>query len=185
MAEEQFAEIAAAAHAEVLQDIDDILMDDDSVDYSAPRQQPLEPQVQIQNNNQQVSDSDDANNSTPESATDSSLDTSSIEILQPNEGLEIRLPINPPQRAPPNSPESPRTNVAVPIPNSLLTEDEETGDQVVPPTVVTLTPDPKGRRETLSPTPQVPQSVRSAIELTVKDLEPSEQLISVVKSIFS
>ena len=55
-AEEQFAEIAAAAHAEALQDIDDILTDDDSVDYSAPRQQPLEPQVQIQNKNQQFSD---------------------------------------------------------------------------------------------------------------------------------
>ena len=106
------------------------------------------------------------------------MDTSSIEILQPNEGLEIRLPINPQQRALPNSPESPRTNVAVPIPDGLLTEDEETGDQLVPPTVVTLTPDPKGRRETLSPTPQVPQSVRSAIELTVKDLEPSEQRIT-------
>ena len=119
-AEEQFAEIAAAAHAEALQDIDDILMDDDSVDYSAPRQQPLEPQVQIQSNNQQVSDSDEANNSKLESATDSSLDTSSIEILQPNEGLEIRLPINPPQRAPPNSPESPRTNIALPIPKGFL-----------------------------------------------------------------
>ena len=141
-AEEQFAEIAAAACAEALQDIDDILMDDDSVDYSAPRQQPLEPQVQIQSNNQQVSDSD---NSTPDSATDSSLDTSSIEILQPNKGLEIRLPIIPPQRVPPNSPESPRTNVAVPIPNGLLTEDEETGDQAVPPTVVPTTPDPKDR----------------------------------------
>ena len=177
-AEEQFAEIAAAARAEALNDIDDILMDDDSVDYSAPRQQPLEPQVQVQNNNQQVSDSDEANNSTPESATDSSLDTSSIEVIQPNEGLEIRLPINPPQRALPNSPESPRTNVAVPIPDDLLTEDEETGDQAVPPTVVPTTPDLKGRRETLSPTPQVPQSVRSAIELTVKDLEPSEQRIT-------
>ena len=177
-AEEQFAEIAAAACAKALQDIDDILTDDNSVDYSAPRQQPLEPQVQIQNNNQQVSDSDEANNSTPESATDSSLDTSSIEILQPNEGLEIRLPINPPQRAPPNSPESPRTNIAVPIPDGLLTEDEETGDQAVPPTVVPTTSDPKGRRETLSPTPQVPQSVWSAIELTVKHLEPSEQWIT-------
>ena len=143
-AEEQSAEITAAARAEALQDIDDILTDDDSVDYSAPRQQPLEPPVQIQNNNQQVSDSDEANNSTPKRATDSSLDTLSIEILQPNESLEIRLPINPPQRAPPNSPESPRTNVAVPIPNGLLNKDEETGDQVVPPTVVTPTPDPKG-----------------------------------------
>ena len=178
MAEEQFAEIAAAACAEVLQHIDDILMDDDSVDYSAPRQQPLEPEVQIQNNNQQVSDSDEANNSTPESATDSSLDTLSIEILQPNEGLEILLPINPPQRALPSSAKSPRTNIAVPIPDGLLTDDGETGDQVVPPTVVTPTPDPKGRQETLSPMPQVPQSVWSAIELTVKDLELSEQDIT-------
>ena len=40
-AEEQFAEIAVAAHAEVLQDIDDILTNDDSVDYSVPRQHPL------------------------------------------------------------------------------------------------------------------------------------------------
>ena len=177
-AEEQFAEIAAAAHAEALNDIDDILMDNNSIDYSVPRQQPLEPQVQVQNNNQQVSDSDEANNSTPESATDSSLDTSSIEVIQPHEGLEIRLPINPPQRALPNSPESPRTNVAVPIPDDLLTEDEETGDQAVPPTVVPTTLDLKGRQETLSPTPQVPQTVWAAIELIVKDLEPSEQCIT-------
>ena len=50
-AEEQFADIAAAAHAEALQTIDDILTDDESVDYSAPPQQPLQPQVQIQSNN--------------------------------------------------------------------------------------------------------------------------------------
>ena len=132
-AEEQFAGIAAAAHAEVLNNIDNILTDDDSVDYSLPKQQLLEPQVQVQNNIQQVSDSDETNNSTPESATDSSLDTSNIEVIQPHGGLEIRLPINPPQRAPPNSPESPRTNVAVPLPDELLTEDEETGDQDVHP----------------------------------------------------
>ena len=143
-----------------------------------PRQQPLEPQVQVQNNNQQVSDSDEANNSTPESATHSSLDTLSIEVIQPNEGLEIRLLISPPQRVPPNSPESPRTNVAVPVPDDLLTEDEETGDQAMPPTVSPTTLDLKGRQETLSPTPRVPQSVRSAIELSVKDLEPSEQCIT-------
>ena len=176
-AEEQFAGIAAAAHAEALNDIDDLLTDDDSVDYSPPKQQPLEPQVQVQNNIQQVSDSDEANNSTPESATDSSLDTSSIEVIQPNQGHEIRLPRDPPQRVPPNSPESPRTNVAVPIPDDLLTEDEETEDQAVPSTVTPTIPDIKGRQETLSPTPQVPQTVRSAIELTVKDFEPSEQHI--------
>ena len=99
-------------------------------------------------------------------------------MIQPNEGHEIRLPIDPPQRALPNSPESSRTNIAVPVPNDLLTEDEETGDQAVPPTVTPTTPDLKGRQETLSPTPLIPQSVQSAIELTVKDLEPSEQRIT-------
>ena len=113
----------------------------------------------------------------PESATDSSLDTSSIEVIQPQEGLEIRLPINPPQRPPPNSLESPRINIAVPAPDDLFTKDEETGDNDVPPAETTVTPDVKGRQETLSPTPQVPQTVRSAIELTVKDFEPSEQRI--------
>ena len=176
-AEEQFAGIAAAAHAEALNDIDDILTDDDSVDYSPPKQQHLEPQVQVQNNNQQPSDSEETNNSTPGSGTDSSLDTSSIDVIQPIEGLEIRLPINPPQRVPPNSPESPRTNIAVPIPDDLLTEDEGTGDQYVPPTETPVTPDVKGRQETLSPTPQVLQTVRSAIELAIKDFEPSEQRI--------
>ena len=136
-AAEQFVGIAAAAHAEALNDIDDILTDDDSVDYSLPKQQPLEPQIQVQDNTQQVSDSDRTINSTPESATDSSLDTLSIEVIQPHEGLEIKLPISPPQRAPPNSPESPRTNVAVPVSNDLLTEDEGTEDEDVPPTVTT------------------------------------------------
>ena len=176
-AEEQFAAIAAAVHAEALNNINDILTDNESVDYSPPKQQPLEPQVQVQNNNQQISDSDDTNNSTPGSATDTSLDTSSIEVIQPHEGLGIKLPINLPQRAPPNSPESPRTNVAVSVPDDLLTEDEETGDDDVPPTETIVKPDAKGRQETLSPTPQVSQTVRSAIELTVKDFEPSEQRI--------
>ena len=96
-AEEQFAAIATAARAEALNDIDDILTDDDSVDYSLPKEQPLEQQVQVQNNNQQISDSDETTQSTHESGTDSSLDTSSIEVIQPHEGLEIRLPLNPPQ----------------------------------------------------------------------------------------
>ena len=98
-------------------------------------------------------------------------------MIQPNEGLEIKLPINPSKRAPPNSPQSPRTNIAIPIPDRLLTDDEEVNKQQVPPKVLTPTLEHQGRRETLSPTPQVPQSVWSAIELTVKDLEPSEQCI--------
>ena len=87
------------------------------------------------------------------------------------------MPQNPPQRAPPNSPESPRTNVAVSIPQQLFTEDEDTEDDDVPPTTTTVTPEVKGRQETLSPTPQVSQTVRSAIEVTAKDFEPSEQRI--------
>ena len=142
-----------------LNDIDDLLTDNESVDYSPPQQQPLQLQIHVQNNGQQVSDSDETNNSTPESATDSSLDTSSIEVIQPIERHEIKLPRDPPQRAPPNSPESPRTNVAVPVPDDLLTEDEETGDQAMPPIVTSRIPDFKGRQETLSPTPQVPQTV--------------------------
>ena len=74
-AEEQFAAITAAARADALREIDNLFSDDESVDYSPPEQQPLEPQVQVRNNGQQVSDSDETNNSTPESATDSSLDT--------------------------------------------------------------------------------------------------------------
>ena len=96
-AEEQFAVIAAAARVEALNEIDDILTDDESVDYSPPKQQPLEPQVKVENNSQQISDSDETTNSTPESTTDTSVDTSSIEVIQPHEGLEIRLPNNPPQ----------------------------------------------------------------------------------------
>ena len=93
-AEEQFAAITATARVDALREIDNLSSDDKSVDYSPPEQQPLEPQVQVRNNGQQVSDSDETNNSTPGSATDSSLDTSSIEVIQPQEGLEIRLPIN-------------------------------------------------------------------------------------------
>ena len=49
---------------------------------------------------------------------------------------------------------------------------------VVPPAVGVPTSQPQGRQETLSPTPQAANSVWSAIELTVKDLEPSEQRIT-------
>ena len=56
-------------------------------------------------------------------------------MLQPTTGLEIQLPINPPLRQPPQAPESLRTNVAVPTNDGLITKDEDTGDQVVPPAV--------------------------------------------------
>ena len=50
-------------------------------------------------------------------------------------------------------------------------------DHDVPPIETTVKPDVKGRQETLSPTPQLSQTVRSAIELAGKDFEPSEQRI--------
>ena len=46
-AEEQFAVITAATRADALREIDNLLSDDESVDYSPPKQQPLEPQVQV------------------------------------------------------------------------------------------------------------------------------------------
>ena len=46
-AEEQFAAIAATARADALREIDNISSDYDSVDYSPPEQQPLEPKVQV------------------------------------------------------------------------------------------------------------------------------------------
>ena len=46
-AEEQFTAIAAAARADALREIDNLSSDDESVDYSLPEQQPLEPQVQV------------------------------------------------------------------------------------------------------------------------------------------
>ena len=58
-----------------------------------------------------------------------------------------------------------------------MTEDEETGDDDVPPTETTVKPDVKGRQEILSPTPQVSKTVQSTIELAIKDFEPSEQRI--------
>ena len=103
-------------------------------------------------------------------------------MIQPHEGLEIKLPLNPPQRAPPNSPESPRTNVAVPVPDNLFTEDELSGHEDAPPTETTVTPDVKGRQETLSPTPQVPQTVRS---VKILNCQNNVLLISAVKSTLS
>ena len=144
-AEDQFAEIAAVAHAETL---DDILTDDDSIDYSPPCQHPIDAQIQVQTVNQQPSDSDDTSNITTDSVTDSSLDTLSIEVIQPHVELEIQLPINPLQQAPPNSLQSPRNNVAAHIPDGLITGDEETEDQVVPPAIGALPVEIQGRRET-------------------------------------
>ena len=144
-AEEQFADIAAAAQAEALVDINDILTDDDdSVDYSAQPVQTVEAEIQVDAPNSSQLDSDNTNVSNPEGTTDSSIDTSSIEVIQPNKGLEIQLPINPPQQVPPNMPQSPRINVAVPTFDGLLTDDNEDTDQVVPPPLEHL-PTEQGR----------------------------------------
>ena len=47
-AEEQFAAFTAAARVDALREIDNLSSDNESVDYSPPEQQPLEPQVQVE-----------------------------------------------------------------------------------------------------------------------------------------
>ena len=163
--------------------MDDLLSDDDSVDYSPPIQQQTTAQIvrqpttePLDNEETLNSSPESATNSSPDSATDSLLATSSIEVIQPSiEGLEIRRPDNPPLRVPPPTPQSPRSNVAADI-SGLLTEDEDS-DQVVPPTIYPPPLESQGRKEILSPTPNRENTVRSPIELTVDDLQPSEQRI--------
>ena len=175
-AEEQFAAITAAAQAEALRVVDNLLSDDESVDYSPPERQ-TNAQVEIHQPTTTSLDTEETTSSSPNSATDSSLDTQSIEVTEPNtEGLEIRRPENPPPRVPATVPQSPRSNVAADI-SGLLTEDEGDLDQVVPPTIYLQPLETQGRTETLSPTPNRNNTVRSAIELTVNDLQPSEQRI--------
>ena len=175
-AEQQFQSIQAAAREGALVDLNDLLSEDESVDYSTPRQ-PLQPIVQVQNQELQTPDSENTSVSNPDTITDSSLDSSSIEVLQPDTGLQIPLPSNLPQRQPPTNPPTPRTNVAVPHNNNYITDDEETGDQVVPPAVGAQTAE-QGRHETLSPTPHSTQTIKSKIELTVNDLEMSDQRLT-------
>ena len=99
-AEEQFAAITATARADALREIDNISSDEESVDYSPPEPIPLEPQVSVRDNGQQISDSDETNKSTPEIATDSSLDTSSIEVIHPSELSCHKIHLNVPRRTP-------------------------------------------------------------------------------------
>ena len=166
-AEEQFAAITAAARNEALNAIEDLLTDD----YSTPVTQTLT-QAQVHQVKPQLLDSEDTNHSSsgPDSATDSSLETSSIEIIQPQqEGLEICLPLSPPHRTPPVPPpslQSPRTNIVADV-SGLISEDKDT-TQVVPTTINADPPETTDRKEILSPTPQVSNNVCSAIELMEK-----------------
>ena len=96
-AEDQFASIAAAAQAEAIVDIDDILTDDDdSVDYSPQRPQTIATAEQVETVNPLPS-SEVSYNTHQDGSTDSSLDSLSIEVIQPTQNLEINLPQNPPQ----------------------------------------------------------------------------------------
>ena len=65
----------------------------------------------------------------------------------------------------------------MPIEDGLITDDEDSNDQVMPLTINPPKFQKQGRCEILSPTPHTTPSVRSAIELRVKDFEPSEQRI--------
>ena len=51
-----------------LRDLDDILTDDNSVDYSS-QQQPLEPNIQVETQNTQMSEAEDTSTSNPETVT--------------------------------------------------------------------------------------------------------------------
>ena len=84
-AEEQFAAIAATARNEALDAIEDLLTDDESVDYSTPATQ-TQTQVQIHQARPQLSDSEDTNHgsSGPDSATDSSLDLPASKLYNPS-----------------------------------------------------------------------------------------------------
>ena len=94
--EDQFASIAAATQAEAIVDIDDILTDDDdSVDYSPQQPQTIATAEQVETVN--PSPSKVSNNTNQDGSTDSSLDSSSIEVIQPTQNLEIHQPQNPPQ----------------------------------------------------------------------------------------
>ena len=147
--------------------MEDLLSDDDSIDYSLTDQQTTA-QIEVQQPPTAPLETEETSNSSPNSATDSSLDTAGIEVIQPSvQELEIRRPENPPPRNPPAPPQSPRSNVAADI-SGLLTEDEEP-DQVVPPTIYPPPLESQGRKETLSPTQNRESTVRSAIELAVED----------------
>ena len=159
-------------------DLNDLLSEDESVDYSTPCQ-PLQPTVQVQNQiHQNTGFLTIPVSVNPETVTDSSLDSSSIEVLQPDTGLQIPLPINPPQRQPPTNPPTPRTNVAVPHNDNLITDDEETGDQVVPPAVGAQTSEQGRCEDIISHPSETHKTIQSEIELTVNDLEMSNQRLT-------
>ena len=62
-----------------------------------------------------------------------------------------------------------QTNVTTIYDNELFTEDED-DDQTVPPSL-----NNPGRTETLSPIPNMVNTVRSTIELTVNNLQPQDE----------
>ena len=127
--------------------MDDLLSKDESEDYSTPTPQTINTQVQVHQ-----AKPEETSNSLSDSATDSSLETSSIEVIQPSaEGLEIRRLDNPPPRVPPPSPQSPHSNVVADI-SGLITEDDDS-NQVVPPTINPVFPETEvqGRQEIYLP----------------------------------
>ena len=69
----------------------------------------------------------------------------------------------------PIPPINPQTNIATVFDNDPFTEDEDDNQTVLP------SLNNPGRTETLSPTPNMVNTVRSAIELTASDLQPQDQ----------
>ena len=178
--EEHFQDIVTAAEQEVLQNIvEDIDIVDDSDGLEVVQ---TGTQVSITSAESDTS-SDNVNSleaptNTPELT---SLSTLSIEVISPQEVQQessqqpesdeatltiTQVPFGPALHLPLLSSPSanPQTNVTTGYTDDLFTEDEDE-DQTVPPSL-----NNPGRTETLSPTPNIVNTVRSTIELTVNDL---------------
>ena len=187
-AEEQFQNIVAATEQEMFQNIGDNIIDEimDTSDETEVVQTGT--QVSITSSESDTSlpnvNSPEVPAITPQST---SLYTLSIEIISPQEIQQqeplqqpesnqgtltvAQVPIGPALQvlSASSPPTNPQTNVATPYNDALFTKDEDE-DQIVPPSL-----NNPGRKETFSPTPNIVNTVRSAIEVTVNDLQPRDE----------
>ena len=186
--EEQFQNIVAAAEQEAFQNIGDDIVDDILDDSDGPEVVQTGTQVSITSSE---SDTSSYNVNSPEAPTNTLQSTSpstlSIEVISPQEVQQQELPQQPESNeatliiaqvpvdpalqllSSSSPPVNPQTNVTTPYNDELFTEDEDE-DQIVPPSL-----NNPGRKETLSPTPNIVNTMRSAIELTVNDLQPRDE----------
>ena len=199
-AEEQFQNIVTVAEQEALQDIVEDIIDDLLDDSDGPDVVQTGTQVSITNSE---SDTSSYNANSPEAPANTleliSASTSSIKVISPQEIQQeplsqpesqttqhttAQVPTGPVLPTLLNPPINPRTNVTTEYDNELFTEDED-DNQIVPPSL-----NNPGRTQTLSPTPNLVSSVKSAIELTARDLTPQhnkqvcEELVTLIPILY-